>query len=81
MITIYNILKSKKFTPAHKTYLIAAIKIPFFLSYKVNKQSELISQSDRTIFRIREDLVYYKILSKFDRSSFIIDYKILKENL
>lgn len=81
MITIYDVLKSEKFTPTHKIYLIASIKIPFFISFTINKQSKLISQSERTLFRIREDLIYYGVLSKFDKSSYVINYKKLKEIL
>lgn len=58
-----DILKSKKIDNNHKIFIIASIRIPFFLSFTKNKQSDLIGISNRSVYRIEEDLTYLKIIN------------------
>jgi hypothetical protein len=80
MMNIIDILKSKKFTANHRLYLIAGLKIPFFISFPIEKQADLCGISERSIHRIREDLLYFKIIKKLDIKTFIFDFERL-ENL
>jgi len=79
MVTLFDIIKTTKFGPTHKIYLICIIKIPFFLSFKLEKQREYLSLSVRTIYRIREDFVELNIIKKRGQSDFTIDWVLLKK--
>ena len=78
MIKINDILKSKKFSANHRLYLIAGLKIPFFICFSIEKQSELCGISERTVHRIKEDFLYYKIIKKVDIKTFVFDFERLK---
>jgi hypothetical protein len=81
MITINDILRSKKFSANHRLYLIAGLKIPFFICFPIEKQAEFCGISERSVHRVREDLLYYKIIKKIDIKTFIFDFERLSDLL
>jgi len=79
MVTLADIMKIKKLGSNHILYLICILKIPFFVSLKIEQQLEYLPFTERTVFRVREDLLYHGVLKKSGQHDFIVIWDNIKK--